>query len=315
MLKQWVRQRALSLLQVLRGTKVKAPARTAKTSSAMMASAFDCYEAWRAEFETDVWRAKAAKEHRSVSAFYFHWAGPNDIVHKTDARYDVLEGITSSYQFFMLRQGAALMRQHSCWCPACFTAAMAGTGERTFIKSEYLVPGCVHIGKEDAALYEWHNRSCRARDGAEVGEPDLRARTRGHMLATQRVRPGEWVLVECFGDEEDEMWLGKTVAFPDFDGECVEKHVGGQAKEFNVAFNTGDYKLAVQWYERLPDGYRDGGNERREFRMGKPAVDVVSSTELRPRAFSMDLISSGPPLPGGAAGRAARDADVEGRRQ
>ena len=37
-----------------------------------------------------------------MSAFNFHWAGPNDIVHKTDARYDVLEGITSSYQFFML---------------------------------------------------------------------------------------------------------------------------------------------------------------------------------------------------------------------
>ena len=93
-----------------------------------------------------------------MSAFYFHWAGPNDIVHKTDARYDVLEGITSSYQFFMLRQGAALMRLHSCWCPACFTAAMAGTGEGTFIKSEYLVPGCVHIEKEGAALYEWQQK-------------------------------------------------------------------------------------------------------------------------------------------------------------
>jgi hypothetical protein len=26
----------------------------------------------------------------------------------------------------------------------------------------------------------------------------------------------QWVLVEAFGDEEDEMWLGKTVAFGAF---------------------------------------------------------------------------------------------------
>ena len=314
-MKQWVRQRALSRLQTLRGTKVKAPTRTAKTTSGLMASALDCFEAWCAEFETDEWRAKAVKEKKSVGAFYFHWAGPKDIVRPEVARYDVLDGITSSYQFFMLRQGAALMRRHSCWCPACFAAAMAGTGEGTRLTSEYLVPGCVHIGKEDAGLYEWRNASCRAREGGEVCGPDKRARTRGHELAAQGMQPGEWVLVECFGDEEGEMWLGKTMAFPDFGGKGMEKHVGGQATEFNVAFNTGDCKVAVQWYERLPDGDKDGANERREFRMGKPAVDVINSTELRARGFSMDLISTGPPRRLRGAARAACAADAEGYRQ
>ena len=58
--------------------------------------------------------------------------------------------------------------------------------------------------------------------------------------------PGEWVLAECFGDEEDEMRLGKTVAGFE-DGSCADRHMGLQATEYKVAFHDGDYKVAVQW--------------------------------------------------------------------
>lgn len=221
----------------------------------------------------------------------------------------MLEGITSSYQYFMLRQGAVLVRRHSCWCSACFDVAIAGPGEATKLTSEYTVPGCVHVGKGEAAMYEWHNKSCRVRSGCEVGQPDQRARSRGVELAAQGIQPGEWLLVECFGDPEDEMWLGRAVPFPDFGGGCMEKHFGTQATEYNVAFHPGDHKVAVQWYERMPEG----GSERRDFRMGKPAVDVINSTELRACGFTMELISTGPPLARSAV-RNTQMAGAEGRR-
>ena len=76
------------------------------------------------------------------------------------------------------------------------------------------------------------------------------------------------MLAECFG---------KTVAGIE-DGSCAERHMGLQATEYKVAFHDGDYKVAVQWYERLVEG---GSSERREFKMGKPQIDVINSTELR----------------------------------
>ena len=310
MLKQWIRQRAQSRLQVS-GTKVTMPKKVA-TTSGLMASALDCFEAWQGHFETGEWRAAAVAVKRPVTGIYFHWAGLEDIVRPPTAQYEVLEGISHSYQFFMLRQGAVLMRRHSCWCKACFAVAMGGPGEGTCLTSDYEVPACERTGADVAVFYQWHNASCRAKAGGEVAQPDKRAREHGHALAAAGMVPGEWVLAECFGDEEDEMWLGKTVAGFE-DGSCAERHTGLQATEYKVAFHDGDYKVAVQWYERLVEG---GSSERREFKMGKPQIDVINSTELRAYGFHVDVLSVGPPLRPGArsAERAARLADAEEHR-
>ena len=89
--------------------------------------------------------------------------------------------------------------------------------------------------------------------------------------------------------------------------------MGLQATEYKVAYHDGDYKVAVQWYERLVEG---GSSERREFKMGKPQIDVINSTELRAYGFHVDVLSVGPPLRPGArsAERAARLADAEEHR-
>ena len=65
----------------------------------------------------------------AVTAIYFHWAGEGAIVRPaTDVQFDTLVGISSSYQYFVIREGEVLMRPHSCWCPACFDVAVAGPG-------------------------------------------------------------------------------------------------------------------------------------------------------------------------------------------
>ena len=60
----------------------------------------------------------------------------------------------------------------------------------------------------------------------------------GHSIAAAGLEPGQWVLVEAFGDDEEEMWLGKTLAFGDFGQDsCRKRHGGGAKKLYGTAFN------------------------------------------------------------------------------
>lgn len=275
---------------------MRCPVATRETQG-LMASAHECFEAWRSHFETDAWRADAKGSMRSVSAIYFHWAGEGAISRPvTDVQFERLVGISSSYQYFMLREGEVLMRPHSCWCPACFDVAVAGPGRGTRLTSEYEVRGCAKTGN---SFYAWHNGNCRAKSGVEASSPDQRARERGHTLAAAGLEPGQWVLVEAFCDCEDEMWLGKTLSFGEFDrGSCCKRHDTAAATVYGTRFNTGDFMVAVQWYERLSES---GNGERREFIRGKRMLDVINSTELRMAGFEMVGIGSFPPDASGDA--------------
>ncbi len=62
-----------------------------------------------------------------MSAIYFHWACDGAIERPvTDVHYDCLTGISSCYQYFMLREGELLMRPYSCWCPYCCNVEFDG---------------------------------------------------------------------------------------------------------------------------------------------------------------------------------------------
>ena len=164
-------------------------------------------------------------------------------------------------------------------------AAAAGpAGSR--LSSQYEVHGCV---KASNALYVWHNSSCRAKSGPEASSPDQQARAHGHGLAQAGIEPGQWVLVEAFCDDEDELWLGKTLPFGDFDRHspccCCKEYTGTQKILYGTRFNTGDFMVAVQWYERLTEL---GDGERRKFIRGERMLDVINSTELRLVHFEME---------------------------
>jgi len=101
------------------------------------------------------------------------------------------------------------------------------------------------------------------------------------------------VLVEAFGDDEDEMWLGKTVAFGAFGRlpSCCKQHTEGQQNVFGTRFNTGDYMVAMQWYERIAES---GDGERREFVRGKRMIDIINTTELRMAGVKVTAIGAFP---------------------
>ena len=160
------------------------------------------------------WRQQQRSEKKPISAMHFHWVTSADIYRpdKGAVEYDCVEGISSSYQYFMLRQGGVLIRNHSCWCRACFKVAMGGPGAgraTSGLDADYGVHECVHATEE---FYEWSNKSCRCIRGGDAAGPDERARGRGEELASQGVIPGQWVLVESYADDDEEMWLGKTAA-------------------------------------------------------------------------------------------------------
>ena len=51
---------------------------------------------------------------------------------------------------------------------------------------------------------------------------------------------------------------------------------GGSRRTSRAHFDKGDYRIAVQWYERV-----HGDEERLVFRKGEECVDFVNSTKLR----------------------------------
>ena len=56
-------------------------------------------------------------------------------------------------------------------------------------------------------------------------------------------------MVEAYGDDKGELWLGKTLAFDGFNARspcCSKKHTGQQANKYATRFNNGDYMIAAQ---------------------------------------------------------------------
>lgn len=153
------------------------------------------------------------------------------------------------------------------------------------ILSSYTVPRCV---RSSDSLYEWHNKSCKVLEGPGAGDLDQAARERGSALVS-KITPGMWLLIEAYGDETDELYLARACPFFSQGGSraCTEKHSGGRRHIQGTRFDNGDFKIAVQWYERLAE---DGNGERLEFQRGTVAVDLVNSTELRHCGFNVELI-------------------------
>jgi hypothetical protein len=156
---------------------------------------------------------------------------------------------------------------------------VVGPGASTCLNSQYEVRKCA---KAADPLFRWRNGSCRAKTGPGANSPDKRAREQGLKLAVG-AKPGQWVLVEVLNDDADEMWLSKIVAFGAFGTEaCCKLHNEGQKNVFGTRYNTGDYMVDVQWYERLGES-----TERRESVGDKRMIDVIKSTELRLLGYEM----------------------------
>ena len=65
------------------------------------------------------WRKDQKTKGAAASSMNFHWGSHHDNTQgkarPTDApAHDSVDGISSSYQFCMLHEGALLMRRHSC---------------------------------------------------------------------------------------------------------------------------------------------------------------------------------------------------------
>ena len=98
----------------------------------------------------------------------------------------------------------------SCCCPACFNVAVDGNiegpGKRTYLSCSFNGLYCTHAGN---TLYSWRNNSSRPRQVLKRA-PQTRGLAIAGTLAAAGKSPGQLVLVEAYGDNDDEMWLGKT---------------------------------------------------------------------------------------------------------
>ena len=120
------------------------------------------------------------------------------------------------------------------------------------LTSQFEVPKCTRASDE---MYQWDLKSCRCICGPDSAQPDVNAKCRGEELVEAGVLPGQWVLVEAYSDEEDELWLGKTVAC--FEGGGCMKEVEERCTIDGTRYDAGNYRIGVQWYERVVE---DGGS-------------------------------------------------------
>lgn len=172
---------------------------------------------------------------------------------------------------------------------------MCCPGENTKLSSTYVVGGdgigepCDLMEVERRKkFYCWRNASFGYKASSKVPVRETLVKNNGHRLGNDlaSLGVGVWLLVDAFSDEEDDLWLGKTVAFPG-DHVCIRQQSATTVTN-STRFDKGDYMIAVQWYER----FAECTAERREFIMGEPGISVVNSTELRHFGFQMDEVGA-----------------------
>ena len=127
--------------------------------------------------------------------------------------------------------------------------------------------------------------------------PHMRANAHGHELAPN-VKPGDWVLVEAWDDDDHDVWLAKAVAH--FGQRCQRKTTVKQKNRFpekGVRFTKGEYAIAVQYYGRVDAPLASPPTNRGEqhFQLEEETPtdgipDIVNSTELRSIVDAAELV-------------------------
>ena len=221
----------------------------------------------------------------AASAFYFHWAGEGEITRPVeDVQFDRLVGISSCYQYFMLREGEVLMRPYSCWCPSCFGVAVS---DQVWALASPRNMKCAVAPSVITVSIPGTMQAVEQRVGRRQAVPTS---VLGHMVMSSQQQPSQGN--GCSLKRSTTMWmrcgLRRLFAFSAFgDAVCCKTHTDGQKNVYGTRLSTGDYLVAVQWYERLCES---GNGERREFVRGRCMVDVINSTKLRMIAFEMTCI-------------------------
>ena len=182
-------------------------------------------------------------------------------------------------------------------CPVTTRCSRTHVSRRTAgaLGASFKVSGCERTGR----YYEWTNNTCGSKSGSDgAAAVNKRTQERGHELAVSGdLAVDSWVLVECFGNKEGDMWLGKVLNSVDLGGACKKKHVGKAQHIKGTRYDGGDWRVTVVWYERTGDD-----DERLTFREppSNADVDFSNSTEL-----SLVMLDGG----GGAP------VEVQGRKQ
>jgi len=205
---------------------------------------------------------------------YFHWASHHEetkgLRPKDPVGHDITDGTSSSYQHYMERDCHVLMRKYSCWSHARRRVARRTVGA---LGASFKVSGCERSGR----YCEWTNTTCGPKSGSDgPSAVNKRTQERGHELtASVDLAVGSWVLVECFGDKEEDMWLGEVLNSVDLGGACKKKHVGKVQHIKGTRYDGGDWHVVVVWYERTGDD-----DERPAFREPPSDSGVDFSTAL-----------------------------------
>ena len=97
----------------------------------------DCFELGESGI---AWRMGQAAKGGAISPMYFHWASyhgeTSGLRPKDPVGHDTVDGISSSYQYFMERDCHVLVRRYSFWCRACRRVARRTAGPQRELQGQ-----------------------------------------------------------------------------------------------------------------------------------------------------------------------------------
>eukprot|EP00957_Ditylum_brightwellii_P019289 1454931-Ditylum_brightwellii.AAC.1 len=70
-----------------------------------------------------------------------------------------------------------------------------------------------------------------------------------------KLTPGSWVLFNSTGDAAEPIWIGRTIANPEWGSKCTwQKNLKGIKNIDGVLIGCGTYVLYVQFYTKKENG-------------------------------------------------------------
>ncbi len=299
MLKNWLRRQAVAALHSADDV--------IHTASGQLRSARDCFEQLNYHFGSSNYVPKSGDA--KVTKFFFTFADEHDINKlrpTTKKKFEKIDGILSSYQYYVIGADRLLKRTNSCWCSACCYVSQcasrmlsqgdAGCGDRR-------VPGCVRGSNAGQAHFKYELRTCACDDANAADEAQLRQRGRN---ICRNLTADTWVAFES----SDALWIGKTIANSSFDGDCKKKHECASSS-FKVIdgtrFHNGDYMVSIEWYERVVGAVQGESECDMYYRVCEQPAPLQNSRDLRLSAFRMTQAA-------GSQRRSSRTDTAEARR-
>ena len=233
------------------------------TESGYITTPKDVCDALKSRFEMDKVQNRRRKGGKHSIDYYnirYFGATENPVRRPDNEEFEHLEKISEVHS-----------RQRSCWCTKCFAALVSGSAQ--WSATEHCIYECTSSSNRSSTMYSFNKRSCAKVRGVDAQRAIATAQKASRNEMASKLTVGSWVLFKSPDNDEQPIWLGRTVGRADWNDTCILKNNTTRAKVIDGAAIPGKtYAINVQWYTQKVIGVLEYVIEG-----GDSAIPVVQS--------------------------------------